>query len=106
MKEKKEKKTSIVIATGKSEAEYSKGLEDYEKDGVEPKASCWICRRVQGEKTVKLIDNQGTGEKIAQAYETELYYSHRKVDKKEDVIWQYCLCADCINLVESESVAQ
>ncbi|MGR3220833.1 MAG: hypothetical protein ACUZ8H_13600 [Candidatus Anammoxibacter sp.] len=28
--------TSIVIATGKSEAEYSKGLQNYEKKGIEP----------------------------------------------------------------------
>ncbi|MGR3318974.1 MAG: hypothetical protein ACUZ8O_10915 [Candidatus Anammoxibacter sp.] len=106
MKEKKEKKTSIVIATGKSEVEYAKGLENYEKKGIEPKANCWICRRVQGEKTVKLIDNSGTGEKIAQAYETELYYSYRKMDTKKDVTWQYCLCADCINLLESEKIVQ
>ena len=106
MKGKKEEKTSVVIATGKSETEYSKGLEDYEKKGIEPKANCWVCRRVQGEKTVKLINNPESDKKTAQAYETELYYTYRKTDAKKDVLWQYCLCADCINLLDSEKVAQ
>ena len=101
----KTSKASFVIATGKSEIEYTKGLKNYEKNGEEPKGNCWVCRRVQGEKTVKLIDNAESGKKVAHAYETELYYTYRKADTKNDIVWQYCLCADCINLIESVKYA-